>query len=129
MMAELEHLNVTVSDPQKMAGLLGDLFGWKIRWEGASMDGQGYTVHVGSDDTYLALYANNGGAPKTPDGKSYNRIAGLNHIGVIVDDLDQQEEVVKSLGLTPTSHGDYEPGRRFYFDTPYGVEIEVISYA
>ena len=128
-MAELEHLNVTVSDPVKMAKLLNDLFGWKVRWEGASMDGQGYTVHVGSDSTYLALYTGTDGKPITPDGASYNRLAGLNHIGVVVDDIDTQEETVKALGLTPNAHADYEPGRRFYFDTPYGVEIEVISYA
>ena len=32
-------------------------------------------------------------------------------------------------GLTPFSHGDYEPGRRFYFLDPDGVEYEVVSYA
>ncbi|MEL6642012.1 MAG: hypothetical protein AAFP98_12005 [Pseudomonadota bacterium] len=83
-MAELEHLNVTVDDPHEMARLLGDLFNWKIRWEGASMDGQGYTVHVGSETTYLALYSGTDGKPATPEGTSYNRLAGLNHIGVVV---------------------------------------------
>jgi hypothetical protein len=55
-------------------------------------------------------------------------VAGLNHIGVVVYDLDATEAHVKSLGLKTHSHGDYEPGRRFYFDTPHDVEIEVISY-
>ena len=31
-------------------------------------------------------------------------------------------------GLEPFSHGDYEPGRRFYFLDPDGIEYEVISY-
>jgi len=128
-MAQLEHANVTVADPQALAALLGDLFGWKIRWEGAALDGIGYTVHVGTDDTYLALYTGNARKPVQPEGTTYNRVAGLNHIGIVVDDLDAAEARVRSLGLIPNSHADYEPGRRFYFDTPHQIEIEVISYA
>jgi hypothetical protein len=36
---------------------------------------------------------------------------------------------VKAAGYTPFNHGDYEPGRRFYFDGPDNIEIEVVSYA
>ena len=53
--ARLEHINMTVSDPKATAAWLGRVFGWKIRWEGAGMQ-TGYTVHVGSDDTYVALF-------------------------------------------------------------------------
>ena len=37
----------------------------------------------------------------------------------------------KSLraAMSPNSHQDYEPGRRFYFEDENGIEIEVISYA
>ena len=128
-MAQLEHANVTVANPQGLAALLGDLFGWKIRWEGTALDGVGYTVHVGTDDTYLALYTGNARKPVQPEETTYNRVAGLNHIGIVVDDLDAAEARVRSLGLIPNSHADYEPGRRFYFDTPHQIEIEVISYA
>ena len=54
-MARLEHVNITVSDPDRTASLLGTLFDWKVRWSGPAKDG-GYTVHVGSDDDYLAIY-------------------------------------------------------------------------
>ena len=128
-MAQLEHINVTVADPKKMAAMLHTLFDWKIRWEGAGMAGAGYTVHVGSDQTYLALYTGSVEDPTPPEGSSYNRLAGLNHIGVVVDDLDLVETRVKSLGYTPTSHADYEPGRRFYFKDENEIEIEVICYA
>jgi hypothetical protein len=37
------------------------------------------------------------------------------------------EKKIKSNGFIPHSYGDYEPGRRFYFDLEYGVE-EVVSY-
>ena len=66
--ALLEHINLTVSDPKKTAARLIDLFGWHIRWEGASMD-NGYTVHVGTDSQYLALYAT--GTPKKPKEETY----------------------------------------------------------
>jgi hypothetical protein len=36
---------------------------------------------------------------------------------------------VTSEGFAPKNHADYEPGRRFYFDGPDGVEFEVNSYA
>ncbi len=52
----------------------------------------------------------------------------LNHIGVEVDDLDATEARVVAAGLTPFSHADYEPGRRFYFLDPDGIEYEVVSY-
>ncbi|SEW14031.1 hypothetical protein SAMN04488515_1244 [Cognatiyoonia koreensis] len=127
-MSELEHVNVTVPDPKATAGMLIDLFGWHIRWEGPSMEGQGYTVHVGSEKSYVALYT--GPGPQTVPKKdaSYVTRGGLNHLGVVVDDLDAVETKVKSLGFEPTSHADYEPGRRFYFTDADGVEIEVISY-
>ena len=128
-MAQLEHVNITVSDPQKTAAMLSDLFGWHTRWEGAAING-GFTVHVGSDDTYIALYTGPGGAAhQTPADNSYLQKAGFNHVGIIVDDLDALEAKVKAKGFTSHSHADYEPGRRFYFIDGDGVEYEVISYA
>ena len=127
-MAHLEHVNVTVADPKGFAALLIDLFGWKTRWEGASLDGAGYTVHVGTDDSYIALYSGSKGAPTKMNKSGYNLISACNHIGIIVDDLAAMEAKVKAKGFQTHSHADYEPGRRFYFDTPHDVEIELICY-
>ena len=125
--AFLEHANVTVSDPQRTAKELSDLFGWHVRWEGESKMG-GYTVHVGGDESYLAIYSlGNGKAGKADD--TYSTIGGLNHLGIVVDDLDAAEGRVKAAGYQTHNHGDYEPGRRFYFDNSDGIEIEVVSYA
>ena len=44
-------------------------------------------------------------------------------------DLDAIEARVRNAGLEPCNHGDYEAGRRFYFDDPDGIEYEVVSYA
>ena len=121
----LEHVNVSVTDPKATAGVLGALFDWHIRWEGAAI-GNGYTVHVGDDESYLALYAPADG--QTPVGDTYHLTGGLNHVGVVVDDIDAVEEKVKELGFLPHNHADYEPGKRFYFDGPDGIEFEVVSY-
>lgn len=123
-MARLEHVNVTVSDPKATAALLIDLFGWKIRWEGAGMQ-TGYTVHVGSDESYVALFSF--GDPAKPI-DSYRTNASLNHIGIVVDDLEAMEARVKAAGFEPHSHANYEPGRRFYFHDQDGVEYELINY-
>lgn len=120
----IEHVNVTVSDPERAARLMESIFGWKVRWDGPSANG-GRTIHVGSDDHYIALYAKPGGQEP---GAPFSKGAPLNHIGVEVDELDATEARVVAAGLTPFSHGDYEPGRRFYFFDPDGIEYEVISY-
>ena len=121
----LEHTNLTVPDAKSTATMLCDLFGWHIRWQG-SAKGDGYTVHVGNDSSYLALYAPAKMPTKGPD--SYVTVGGLNHLGVVVDDLDAIEAKVIAAGFTPNNHGDYEPGRRFYFGDHDGIEYEVVQY-
>ena len=122
--ARIEHVNVTVSDPERAARLMERVFGWQVRWKGPSQHG-GRTVHVGSADHYVALYTPRDEAPTADD---FVKGRPLNHIGVEVDDLDSTEARVAAAGLTPFSHGDYEPGRRFYFLDPDGIEDEVVSY-
>ena len=123
--ARIEHANLTVADPHASADLMRALFGWHIRWEGPSMLG-GHTVHVGSDDDYLALYTNDEVRNAKP---KFTKGAPLNHVGIVVDDLDAVETKVIAAGLEPFSHGDYEPGRRFYFFDSNGIEFEVVSYS
>lgn len=128
-MAQLEHVNITVSDPKKTAAMLSDLFGWHTRWEGSVLGGAGYTVHVGSDDSYVAIYSGFDPDQTVPKADaSYQTRGAMNHIGVVVEDLDGIEAKVKAMGFEAHSHADYEPGRRFYFHDADGVEIEVISY-
>ena len=100
------------------------IFGWRVRWRGPARDG-GRTIHVGSDENYLALYAGRDSSPKS---SRFDKGVPLNHVGVEVDDLDTTEAKVVSVGLVPFSHDDYEPGRRFYFFDPDGIEYEVVSY-
>jgi catechol 2,3-dioxygenase-like lactoylglutathione lyase family enzyme len=120
----IEHVNVTVTDPERTSKLMIALFDWHVRWSGAARDG-GHTVHVGSNEHYVALYTGRNVA-YTPD--DFAKGQPLNHIGVEVDDLDETEARVVAAGLRPFAHDDYDPGRRFYFLDPDGIEYEVVSY-
>ena len=117
----LEHVNITVSDIDRSAALLAQLMGWRIRWRGPSQLG-GETIHVGCDDDYIAVYTR--GAVPEP----FTKGVPLNHLGLVVDDLDAAEAVVKEAGLFPFNHADYEPGKRFYFFDWDGIEFEMVSY-
>ncbi|MDU8944553.1 VOC family protein [Ovoidimarina sediminis] len=123
--ATLEHVNITVSDPAATARWMERVFGWHVRWEGPAIS-DGYTVHVGDADRYVALYSP--GAPKAAVGSSYAHVGGFNHLAIVVDDLDATERLVEAEGFAPRSHADYEPGRRFYFNDRDGIEVEVVSY-
>jgi len=90
--------------------MLCGLFGWEVRWEGASVH-DGYSLHVGSKTSYLAL-----SKTPTPAGAKYHSCAALNHISIVVDGLDAVEEKVIARRYVPNSHQDYEPGHRFYFE-------------
>lgn len=124
--AAIEHVNFTVTDPDATAAMLCEVFGWRVRWAGPSKSG-GRTVHVGTEDQYIAVYTNaDVGAPyrDVPD-----RPGALNHVALQVDDLDAIEARVKAAGFITHNHGSYEPGRRFYFNDRDNIEYEVVSYA
>ena len=120
--ASLEHVNVTVSDPRRLAALLEKLCNWHIRWEGEAMD-NGYTIHIGTDAAYLALYTND--AAKGGAGKG----APLNHVALKLPDLEAAERIVTEAGLKPFNHRSYDPGPdSFYFLDWDGIEFEIVSY-
>ncbi len=123
-LARIEHVNLTVRDPDRTAQMLQSVFGWHVRWQGPSMAG-GRTVHVGTSDHYVALYTARD-TVYTDD--QFIKGRPFNHVALEVDDLEETESRVVAAGLTPFSHGDYEPGRRFYFLDPDGIEYEVVSY-
>lgn len=118
----LEHINITVSDIERSAAFFERLLGWHIRWRGPSQLG-GETIHVGNAQDYIAVYTR--GAQPGPFAKG----VPLNHVGIVVDDLDAAEQVVREAGLEPFNHADYAPGRRFYFYDWDGIEFELVSYA
>jgi catechol 2,3-dioxygenase-like lactoylglutathione lyase family enzyme len=125
MSAILEHANITVTNPEATAKWMADVFGWHTRWSGPSIY-DGFSLHVGGAESYLALYAPPT-TPKSPD-DSYTTLRGLNHLAVTVQDIKATEAAVLAAGFTPTNHADYEPGQRFYFRDGDGIEYEVVQY-
>ena len=117
----IEHANLTVSDIERSSDLFRKLLGWRERWRGEAMNG-GETIHVGDARAYLALYTD-----RQPHAR-FAKGAPLNHVGVVVDDLDAAERIVLDAGLETFNHADYEPGRRFYFFDWDGIEFEVVCY-
>ena len=63
-----------------------------------------------------------------PPEDSYTTRGGLNHIAVVVDDINDMRARVQASGFTPGEHYDYEPGQRFYFYDHDGIEYEVVQY-
>ena len=101
------------------------VFDWSMQWEGDTQD-NGYSIHIGDTDSYIAIYKL--GLKIAPYQRSYAMSGHVNHVGIVVDDLDEIEQRVRSVGFEPHMHADYEPGRRFYFYDDTGLEIEVVSY-
>ncbi|MCU0881613.1 MAG: VOC family protein [Hyphomonadaceae bacterium] len=123
--ANIEHVNLTVSDTGATARLLMDLFGWHVRWEEDHPRG-GHVIHVGTGGNYIALYQ-----PSLTPGlpRKYAKGMPLNHVGVQVADLAATRQKVIDAGLTPFNDGSYDPGPdSFYFYDPDGIEWEVVSY-
>jgi len=123
--ANLEHVNLTVADPDHSAALLSRIFDWHIRWQGDAMN-NGRTVHIGNEECYLALYSPQHLADDAHTASHF--IGSLNHVALVVDDLDLIEQRVKKEGLEPFNFGHYEPGQRFYFLDLDGIEFEIVQY-
>jgi catechol 2,3-dioxygenase-like lactoylglutathione lyase family enzyme len=121
--ARLEHINIRVSDPDRTAAFLTRLCGLHERWRGPSQLG-GRTIHLGSEVDYIALYQGDDPLPER-----FSKGQPLQHIGLVVGDLDAAERIVIEAGLEPFNHMDYEPGRRFYVFDWDGIELELVSYA
>lgn len=119
----LEHVNVTVSDLQRSIDFYCRLFDFRLRWR-AAPDAERQEAHVGNDDMYIALFQASHPGPAEVD---YQRV-GLNHFGVVVDDLEMYRERLARVGIRPHYEPEYEPGRRFYFYDPDRVEVELVQY-
>ncbi len=120
----LEHINLNVANPDQLASMFCDLFDWKVRWSGPAKD-DGYTVHVGSDRRYFALYTH----PNIQNNASSGLTLGAtNHVGLVVNDLRKAEQKVLAKGIKTQNHRDYGVCSSFYFMADETLEIEIVCY-
>jgi hypothetical protein len=130
--AWLEHCNITVSELQHSTDFFLKIFpNFTLRHEGVLEDelpegGIQKTpwVHIGTQETYLALQA-------PPIGHEFkqNKFNYFNHMGFVVDDIEFTIEQIKEAGYT-TIRTDYTHPHRlrayaWIFDE---IVLELVQY-
>jgi len=127
MSIRLDHANLTTRDLEATLRFLRTAFPeFRIRGRGPAMDG-GEWVHVGNDDTYLALHqASRASAePWVP----YEGRPGLNHLGFEVDDVEAVRARLSAAGYQDSSVPNDHPHRkRVYFRDSEGNDWEFVQY-
>ena len=97
-----------------------------IRHDSGKDDPRGW-VHIGHDDVYLAVYR---ASDTTVSGKvPYDGKAGINHLGFVVDDVEQLRKRLLGKGFTETTVPNHHPARRrVYFNDAEGNDWEFVQY-
>ena len=127
MKVRLEHVNICVKDFSVMVNFLQTAFPeFKVRGEGTFTKGVNW-LHVGTDDTYIALEQANKVA--VSDGTRNSGTPGVNHLAYEVDDIDSLRNRLNSNGFKESGVADTHPYRkRVYYIDPEGNEWEFIEY-
>jgi catechol-2,3-dioxygenase len=124
MTVRLEHANLSVHDIDAMIRFLRAAFPeFRIRRDATEADGLRW-VHLGTDDTYIALNqakAQRGTTHKGPP---------LNHLAYEVDDVERLRSRLGAAGYQEnTLVANVHPYRkRLYFYDPEGNEWEFVQY-
>lgn len=127
MNVRLEHANLCVSDIEAMINFLKAVCpDFRIRGEGVSQKGERW-VHVGTDDTYIALQQ----AVVKNESKfePYSGMPGVNHLAYEVDDVDSLQTRLADAGFRESTVPNSHPHRkRIYFYDPEGNDWEFVQY-
>ena len=127
MTARLEHANLCVRDIDKMIEFLTTAFPeFRVRADHTDADGSRW-VHVGTDDTYIALSE----AWESTDRpfEPYSGVPGVNHLGFEVDDATALRYRLLGAGYEESTVPNNHPHRRrVYFLDPEGNDWEFVQY-
>ncbi|MCI0379852.1 MAG: VOC family protein [Gemmataceae bacterium] len=127
MSARLEHANLCVRDIDGMIRFLQIAFPeFRIRADHQDADGSRW-VHIGTDDSYLALQAADT-SPEQP-WEPYSGLPGVNHLGFEVDDADALRDRMLAAGYEESTVPNSHPFRkRVYFLDAEGNDWEFVQY-
>ncbi|MGH0033353.1 MAG: VOC family protein [Myxococcota bacterium] len=125
--ARLEHANLCVRDIDEMTRFLRTAFPeFRVRHDGDDPSG-GRWVHVGTDDTYLALSQARGELAEAF--VPYSRKPGTNHLGYEVGDVEGLRQRLLAAGYRESSGPYPHPHRRrVYFHDAEGNDWEFVEY-
>ena len=119
----LEHVNVSVPNVDRAVAFYQKLLGFRLRWKGTIGEGRP-CAHVGDDGYYIAFFQSD----RTEHAPLNYEDVGINHMGFVVDDLDEMKRRLAELGISSIPEKPYLPGRRVHFFDPDGVEVELVQY-
>jgi catechol 2,3-dioxygenase-like lactoylglutathione lyase family enzyme len=127
MSVKLEHANLCVRDIDGMIHFLRTAFP-EFRIRADKMDAHGSRwVHVGTDDTYLALTG--AGAQPSQPWEPYSGLPGVNHLGFEVDDAEALRTRMLAAGYEESTVPNRHPFRkRVYFLDAEGNDWEFVQY-
>lgn len=127
MSVRLEHANLIVRDIDATIAFLKTAFPeFRIRSDQTDADGTRW-VHVGTDDTYVALNA----ASVEPAERwtPYEGVPGVNHLAFEVDDVEALRQRLAAAGYEDSTVPNKHPFRkRIYFLDPDGNDWEFVQY-
>ena len=126
--ATLEHVNLTVNDlTLSLHFVQTALPAWRVRGQGR-MDWFGKPIrwlHVGTDETYLALQSGGEGAALVWQ----SHRTGVKHVGLVVSDLDAVVGRLTEAGFALDHWGGASAYRRSaYFVEAGSVQFEFVEY-
>ena len=126
MAIRLEHANLTVRDIEGMIRFLQTAFPeFRVRGEGICNDCR--WVHVGTDETYLAL--NQAYAEPEKRWTPYRGLPGVNHLAYEVQDVEALCKRMKAAGYRDSTPPNKHPHRkRRYFYDAEGNDWEFVEY-
>jgi catechol 2,3-dioxygenase-like lactoylglutathione lyase family enzyme len=127
MAVRLEHANLCVRDLEEALRFVQTAFPeFSLRGEGTTAWGARW-VHVGTDDTYLALTQASAEPPEP--WVPYAGKPGTNHLGYEVDDLEALRERLAAAGYRDSTVPNAHPHRRrVYFHDREGNDWEFVQY-
>ncbi len=127
MAARLEHANICVSEIDEIVRFLQTAFPeFRVRGEGTGRDSKRW-LHVGTDDTYIALMQANADADRHKPYSGGSR--GVNHVAYEVDDVDALRARLQTGGYREsTPPNEHVHRKRVYFNDPDGNDWEFVQY-